>query len=159
MRKLSLSLCGGLIMIGLWSSPALAQKRSVAEEILDILKADNKISERQYQELLAKAKAENEAREAGLEAFRRDPVKEVKKGIDWLDRFTFAGDLRVREEGFFQDHGPNANARMRERFRLRFGATMKLSDEALGGLRFVSGDPNDPISANQTLTDLLFLLL
>ena len=154
MRKFAAIMCGGLIVLGLWRSPALAQKKSVAEEILDILKADNKISDQQYQELMSKAKAENEAREAGVEAFRRDPVKEVKKGIDWLDRFTFAGDLRVRSEGFFQDHGPNAEARVRERFRLRFGATMKLSDEVLAGLRLASGTANDPISTNQTMTDL-----
>ena len=153
MRKLSISLCGGLVMIGLWVSPALAQKKSVAEEILDILRADNKISDQQYRDLMAKAKAESEAREAGVEAFRRDPVKDVKKSIDWLDRFSLFGDMRVRGEGFWQNSGPNANARFRERIRLRFGATIKVSDEALAGLRFVSGDPNDPISGNQTLTD------
>jgi hypothetical protein len=153
MRKLSVSLCGGLVMMGLWISPALAQKSSVAEEILGILKADNKISEQQYQDLMAKARAENEAREAGVEAFRRDPVKDVKASIDWLNRFTFSGDMRNRFEGFYQEHGPNATARNRERIRFRFGATMKINDEVLGGFRLTSGDINDPISTNQTLTD------
>src|SRR5262249_15447754 len=134
MRKFSISLCGGLVIIGLSVSPAFAQKKSVAEEILDILRADNKISEQQYRDLMSKARAENEAGEAGVEAFRRDPVKEVKKGIDWLDRFTLSGDRRVRGEGFWQDSGPNATARFRERIRLRFGATVKVSDEALAGL-------------------------
>src|SRR5713101_2508346 len=154
MRKISISLCGWLVMMGLWVSPALAQKKSVAEEILDILRADNKITEQQYRDLMSKAKAENEAREAGVEAFRRDPVKDVKKSVDWLDRFTFAGDMRVRSEDFFQDRGPNANARIRERIRLRFGATMKINDEVLAGGRLATGDPNDPITTNQTLTDL-----
>jgi hypothetical protein len=141
-------------MLGLWVSPALAQKKSVAEEILDILRAEHQISDEKYNELLSKAKAENEAREAGVEAFRRDSVKDVKKSIDWLDRFTFSGDMRARVEGFYQDGGPNSNARTRERIRLRFGATMKINDEVLGGVRLASGDPNDPISTNQTLTDL-----
>lgn len=154
MRKFAAIVCGGFIVLGLWTTPSLAQKKSVAEEILDILKADNKISDQQYQELMSKAKAENEAREAGVEAFRRDPVKEVKKGINWLDRFTFAGDLRVREEGFFQSQGPNAEARMRTRYRLRFGATMKITDEVLAGMRITSGTANDPISTNETLTNL-----
>jgi hypothetical protein len=154
MRKFAAIVCGGFIVLGLWTTPALAQKKSVAEEILDILKADNKISDQQYQELMSKAKAENEAREAGVEAFRRDPVKEVKKGINWLDRFTFAGDLRVREEGFFQSQGPNAEARLRTRYRLRFGATMKITDEVLAGMRITSGTANDPISTNETLTNL-----
>jgi hypothetical protein len=154
MRKFAAIVCGGFIVLGLWRNPALAQKKSVAEEILDILKADNKISDQQYQELMSKAKAENEAREAGVEAFRRDPVKDVRKAISWLDRFTFSGDLRVRNEDFFQANGPNAEARVRQRFRLRFGATMKLSDEVLAGLRLASGTANDPISTNQTMTDL-----
>ncbi|HKA55712.1 MAG TPA: hypothetical protein VKJ47_18825, partial [Candidatus Binatia bacterium] len=74
MRKIGISLCGWLMVMGLWGSPVLAQKRSVAEEILDILRAEHQISDEKYYELLNKAKAENEAREAGLEAFRRDPV-------------------------------------------------------------------------------------
>src|SRR3712207_3461242 len=76
------------------------------------------------------------------------------KNLDWLSRFTFSGDLRVRMEGFYQDHGRNANARTRERFRLRFGAQMKISDELLAGLRLASGDANDPISTNETLTNV-----
>jgi hypothetical protein len=153
MRKIGISLCGWLVMMGLWVGAALAQKTSVAEEILSILKADNKISEQQYQDLMAKAKAENEAREAGVEAFRRDPVKDIKQSIDWLNRFSFSGDVRNRVEGIFQNSGPNATARVRERIRLRFGATMKITDEALAGFRLTSGDPNNPVSVNQTLTD------
>jgi hypothetical protein len=70
-----------------------------------------------------------------------------------LDRITFSGDMRVRLEGFYQDHGPSANARTRERIRMRFGARMKITDEVEGGIRIVSGDPNDPISTNQSLGD------
>src|SRR5262245_41613141 len=144
-------LCTGGLVIGLWgATPALAQKRSVAEEILDILKADNKISDQQYQDLMAKARAENEQREAGVEAFRRDPVKDVKQSVDWLNRFTFFGDIRTRVEGFSQD---KQDARIRERIRLRFGATMKITDEVMAGLRLASGDPNNPVTRNQTLGD------
>jgi hypothetical protein len=154
MRKFYIVLCGGIVAAGLWISPALAQKKSVAEDILEILRADNKISEQQYKDLMSKAKAETEAREAGVEAFRRDPVKDVKKGIDWLDRVSFFGDMRVRAEGFYQSEGPGGNARTRERIRLRFGARMKISDELEAGLRIVSGTAADPISTNQTLDNL-----
>ena len=41
MRKIGISLCGWLVVMGLWGSPVLAQKRSVAEEILDILRAEH----------------------------------------------------------------------------------------------------------------------
>ena len=154
MRKLTVTFWSGLVALAVGATPVVAQKRSVAEEILEILRAENKISDEKYQELMSRAKAENEAREAGVEAYRRDPVKSVKTAVDWLNRFSFSGDMRTRYEGFYQEHGPNANERNRARFRLRFGVGVKVSDEVSGGLRLVSGDPNDPISANETLTNL-----
>ena len=155
-RKISTIILSGFALVHLLAGASLAQKKSVAEEILEILRAENKISEEKYQELMNRAKAETEAREAGVEAYRRDPVKTVKqdKSLDWLNRFSFSGDLRVRGEGFYQDHGPSANARTRMRYRLRFGAQMKISDELLAGVRLASGDSNDPVSTNETLTNL-----
>ena len=154
MRKLTVTFWSGFVALAVGATPVAAQKRSVAEEILEILRAENKISDEKYQELMNRAKAENEAREAGVEAYRRDPVKSVQTAVDWLNRFSFSGDMRARYEGFYQEHGPNANERNRARFRLRFGVGVKVSDEVSGGLRLVSGDPNDPISANETLTNL-----
>jgi hypothetical protein len=154
MRKLTVIFWSGLVALAVGATPVVAQKRSVAEEILEILRAENKISDEKYQELMSRARAENEAREAGVEAYRRDPVKSVQTAVDWLNRFSFSGDMRARYEGFYQEHGPNANQRDRARFRLRFGVGVKVNDEVSGGLRLVSGDPNDPISANETLTNL-----
>jgi len=156
MRKIGIIILSGLAVIHLLAGAARAQKRSVAEEILEILRAENKISEEKYQELMNRAKAETEAREAGVEAYRRDPVKAVKqdRSLDWLSRFSFSGDLRARGEGFYQGNGPLANARTRMRYRLRFGAQMKISDELLAGIRLASGDSNDPVSTNETLTNL-----
>jgi hypothetical protein len=156
MQRMRRTIAIGLAVTGLWTGFAHAQKKSVAEEILDILRAEDKISEQKYQELMNKAKAETEAREAGVEASRRDPVKIIKqdKSLDWLSRFSFSGDLRVRGEGFYQGEGPAANARSRMRYRLRFGAQMKISDELLAGVRLASGDSNDPVSTNETLTNL-----
>jgi len=151
MRKISVIILSGLTVIHLLGGAALAQKQSVAEEILGLLRAENKISEEKYQELMNRAKAENEAREAGVEAFRRDPVKLIKddRSLNWLSRFSFFGDFRMRHEGIYQD---GENARNRERIRLRFGANMKITDELLVGMRLVSGNIDDPISTNQTLT-------
>jgi hypothetical protein len=71
-----------------------------------------------------------------------------------LDRVSFFGDMRFRVEGFYQDQGPGANARTRERIRLRFGARMKITDELEGTIRLASGTANDPISTNQSLDNL-----
>lgn len=156
MRKIRIIIFSGLAVIHLLAGTVLAQKKSVAEEILEVLRAENKISEEKYRELMNKAKAETEEREVGVEAYRRDPIKIIKedKNFDWLNRFSFSGDMRVRMEGFYQNKGPAANARTRERVRLRLGARMKISDELEGGIRLVSGDANDPISTNQTLENL-----
>ncbi|MGE0680678.1 MAG: putative porin [Candidatus Binatia bacterium] len=143
---------GGLVLGSFWAAPAYAQRKSVAEELIEILEADGKISSTKADELRQRAKVENEAREAGVEAFRRDPVKAVKddKSFDWLKRLSFSGDIRWRTEGFYQD---DVNARTRERVRFRLGMKAKISDELEAELRLATGSVNDPISTNQTLGD------
>ena len=148
-------LCAGGIVSGLWGRTlAYAQQKSVAEELIEVLEADGKISKSKADELRQRAKVESEAREAGVDAFRRDPVKAVKTDMDWLNRLSFFGDTRVRWEGIYQEKGSSAQnngiAQNRERFRLRFGARYKISDELEGAARLVSGNPDDPISSNQT---------
>src|SRR4029450_1929595 len=103
MRKLTVAFWSGLVALAVGATPVAAQKRSVAEEILEILRAENKISDEKYQELMSRAKAESEAREAGVEAYRRDPVKSVQTAGDWLKRFRFFGDFRARDEGFYKE--------------------------------------------------------
>ena len=143
---------GGIVLGALWASPVHAQGKSVAEELIQILEADGKISPEKADELRQRAKVENEAREAGVEAFRRDPVKALKedKSLDWLSRLSFSGDIRWRTEGFYQD---NTNARTRQRVRLRLGMKAKISDELEADVRLASGNIDDPISTNQSLGD------
>lgn len=152
-KTVILLLCaGGMLAGSLWVAPAYAQTRSVAEELIEILEADGKISSSKADELRQRARVENEAREAGVEAFRRDPVKAIKedKSFDWLKRISFSGDLRWRTEGFYQDE---VNARTRERVRLRLGMKAKISDELEANIRLASGSLDDPISTNQSLGD------
>ncbi|MBI3484752.1 MAG: putative porin [Acidobacteria bacterium] len=69
--------------------------------------------------------------------------------------FSFSGDARMRFEPFYGG-GPVATQnpnRVRYRVRLRFNATAKFNDEFSGGFSLGSGDTNDPISTNQTLTN------
>ncbi len=87
-------------------------------------------------------------------------VSETKKSTEGrlraLGNFSFSGDLRIRYEPFFGG-GPLASPappdRHRERFRLRFNANAKFSEEFSGGMTIASGDPGDPISTNQTFTN------
>jgi hypothetical protein len=156
-KKILVSLCAGGLAFGCWGAPlAHAQRKSVAEELIEIFEAEGKISKEKANELRQRAKVENEAREAGVEAFRRDPVKAITgdRNFDWLNRLSFFGDGRFRVEGFYQDQGSGANARTRERIRLRLGMRARISDELEGVLRLASGTANDPISTNQSLDNL-----
>jgi len=141
---------GGILLGSLWTAPVHAQRKSVAEELIEILEADGKLSRDKADELRQRAKVETEAREAGVEAFRRDPVKAVTddRNLSWLKRLSFSGDLRWRTEGFYQDE---TNARTRERIRLRLGMRAKISDELEAAIRIATGASGDPISTNQSL--------
>ena len=79
----------------------------------------------------------------------------ASKVPDWLSYFTPFGDVRFRYEGFFNqphlaDQDVTANNRLR--IRARVGMRFAYSDELAATVRIASGNPNDPISTNQTLT-------
>jgi hypothetical protein len=83
-------------------------------------------------------------------------VETVQKTLPkWLEKLSFFGDLRIRHEGFYNQpsqQGEPVGARNRERLRARLGATFRYSDELSATIRLTSGNPNDPISTNQTFT-------
>ncbi len=107
--------------------------------------------EAQQQSLLAQTQTQAEQQAKAVEDLKKTAVADVKKNIDWLSRVSLFGDIRIRHEGFYQD---GVDARNRQRLRLRFGARIQISDELEGGFRLVSGDPNEIIANNQTLTDV-----
>jgi hypothetical protein len=86
-------------------------------------------------------------------------VARTSKGADWVSKFTPFGDIRVRHEGFYNQpipkkgdgSGSAVTARNRERLRYRLGLKYTYSDEVSATVRLASGDPNDPISTNETL--------
>jgi hypothetical protein len=83
---------------------------------------------------------------------------EAKKVValpDWLNRTTLFGDVRARHEGFYHQptkKGSPVGARNRERLRARLGVRVAFSDELSATIRGASGNPDDPISTNETLT-------
>lgn len=76
-------------------------------------------------------------------------IAEEDKPIQWPDRITIKGDLRLREELTKQE---GQNDRNRIRLRARIQAEAKINDEVKGVLGLASGS-DDPISTNQTLGD------
>ncbi|MGH9331328.1 MAG: putative porin, partial [Vicinamibacterales bacterium] len=67
----------------------------------------------------------------------------------WWERITFFGDFRARYEGFFLE---DTATRHRQRFRLRLGLRTNITEQVGFNVRLASGDANDIISTNQTLT-------
>ena len=92
------------------------------------------------------AKAAKEKEQAATEKI----VSSIPTLPDWVKMVTLFGDVRIRNESFFQD---GTSDRIRQRFRLRFGAKVKPTDEIETGFKLASGNANDPISNNQTFTD------
>ena len=96
---------------------------------------------------------------------------------EWTSKIKLSGDVRVRWQSdlyannnkdglYFNFQGANRNGglinnqsailnttedRHRARARVRLNLDAKVSNNIKMGLRLVSGDPNDPVSANQTL--------
>lgn len=67
-----------------------------------------------------------------------------------IDRITFSGDMRLRQESFWRSEG--LDDVHRQRFRLRLGADLKL-DTITVGIRLASGT-GDQVSTNQSFDNL-----
>ncbi len=79
-------------------------------------------------------------------------AESVSAQPSWTEHISFGGDFRQRHEGFFQ---ADTKARQRLRFRFRLTANAKINDDVSLGFRLGSGDMGNPISTNQTFTDIL----
>jgi hypothetical protein len=111
---------------------------------------------------LRRQKADTETTKSKVDKGQEEQAKkieEAKKSIslpDWVKRVSLFGDLRLRHEGFYNrpvEEGDVVHARNRERVRARVGLKAAFSDELSATVRLASGNPNDPISTNETLTN------
>ena len=100
-------------------------------------------------EAVADSAAQANQRLTKIETDTAANKKETDAKGKQLGNFNFSGDIRARVETFFQE---GAETGTRERFRLRFNVTGKISDEFSGGFSLATGSLDDPVSTNQTLT-------
>jgi hypothetical protein len=100
-------------------------------------------------EAMADSTAQTNQRVTKLETDTAANKKDTDAKAKQLGNFNFSGDIRIRYEPFFQEGAPDRN---RERFRLRFNVTGKVSDEFSGGFSLATGTLDDPVSTNQTFT-------
>lgn len=131
-----------LLAIGLLTlaARARAEDTSAVDEIVAVLKEKGLIDEVTGDEILAK-QAKAEAKET---AAKPPPAPGL------LDGFVFTGDLRLRDEQFWYNHGlqgVGADDNNRIRYRVRFGFTKQIVPWALIGVRIVT-DTTDYRSTN-----------
>ena len=134
-----------LVVMMMMSSP------SQSKGILEILRDKGVITDEEYRQAIEEAKGKDDkvVQEAKAEASKQSKLP------DWLNRTSFFGDIRYRHEGFYNSElQANNPTRNRERIRARLGLGIDVNEELSGKLRIVTGDPNDPISTNQTLSEL-----
>jgi len=111
-----------------------------AKDLGDVLLKKGLITEEEL-----KQAREEEKQKAAAEESRRDAI--MAKLPKWLDAVTLFGDLRTRHEGFYEE---GLTARNRFRLRARVGLTANVTDEIGATVRLASGNPDDPISTNQS---------
>jgi hypothetical protein len=105
---------------------------TAVDQIVTILRQKGLIDEATGEEILAK-QAKSEAVQAAK------PAAAAAPGL--LDGFLFSGDLRLRDEQFWYDHGLGTNGaddNNRFRYRARIGFTKQVNSWALVGVRLVS---------------------
>lgn len=103
-------------------------------------------------EAVADSAAQANQRLTKLESDTAAAKKTADSKFSQLGTFSFGGDMRARLEPFFQE---GAQDRHRQRLRLRFNVTGKISDEFTIGFGLATGSLDDPVSTNQTMTGFL----
>lgn len=79
-------------------------------------------------------------------------IRNLERQIKGIGPISFSGDIRLRSEPSFGGPSDGSLDRVRTRVRARFNAIANLGEQFRAGLTLASGDINDPISTNQTLT-------
>lgn len=81
-----------------------------------------------------------------------EPTQQEDESESWQERIGFGGDFRLRYEGFRQDGRFDDGRRDRLRYRFRAGLDVEINDFLRVGTEVRSGNPQNPVSDNQTLT-------
>ena len=149
----------------MWLSASLAMPAGAAMTTEQRLRALENLVHEQQQEIKAlrgELKQQNaigtatqQQAERAEESAKATDKKVVASIPEWVNKFTPFGDVRIREEGFYDQPttpGKDTTARNRTRLRARVGAKFTYSDELAATVRIATGNINDPISTNQTDT-------
>jgi hypothetical protein len=128
------------LLLGALVSVTLCAGVASAKDLGDILREKGLITS----EELRQAREEEKQKAAAAETEKASILAKLPK---WLNYITLFGDVRGRYESFFQN---DLTARNRFRVRGRIGLVASPSDEISGTVRLATGDPNNPVTRNQT---------
>ena len=127
--------CAAVLSMGtFWAGAARGDDASAVEQIVAVLREKGLIDQATGDEILAK-QAQSEVKE------NAKPTPAVSQAPGLLDGFIFSGDVRLRDEQYWYNHGlqgTEANDNNRFRYRARFGFTKQVNDWALVGVRLAS---------------------
>lgn len=99
------------------------------------------------------AQPQNAPRAQNVQAGSTDErIRNLERQIKGIGPISFSGDVRVRAEPFFGGPTDESLDRTRARVRARFNAFADLGSQFRAGISLASGDVNDPVSTNATLT-------
>ena len=79
-------------------------------------------------------------------------IRNLERQIKGLGPISFSGDVRVRAEPLFGGPTDESLDRSRARVRARFNAFAELGEQFRTGISLATGDVNDPVSTNATMT-------
>lgn len=156
-----------LLVIG--SPPRARAADPATEKRLRNLERALEDAQKEIQRLQDEVKRERSAREATsadvaetkkTQTEQQTKIEQASKASslpDWLKRVSLFGDVRLRYEGFYnqpETDGTDVTARNRERLRARIGLKVNWSDELSATVRLATGNPDDPISTNETFDNI-----
>jgi hypothetical protein len=155
----------GTLALGVWIATTLSagaamtteQRLRALEDLVREQQHEIKQLRGELQQQKAIGTATQQQAERAEEQGKATDKKVVASLPEWVNKFTPFGDIRIRQEGFYNQPTPKASggspihARNRTRFRWRLGLKYAYSDELSATIRLASGNPDDPISTNETL--------
>ena len=140
MKKLLLLICFGVLFVFINSTAVFAGQvdilieKLVQKGILTNSEAKQMVKEIGREEKATKEKMEKIAAEAAKKA-----APYAYELPDWINRVKFSGDLRLRHDTQWRETEDDKYSRNRERFRVRLGADVKITDTTKVGVRLASG--------------------
>jgi hypothetical protein len=143
MKKIFVVLVIALLVTAFSAAQPFAKEAGEYEILVNELVKEGVLTPEKAEAILAEVEAAKE------KAAKEGKGFELPKELEWLKRFKFTGDLRLRYQ---MNHVENDRIRHRGRYRFRFGVKAKVIDDLFVAAGLATGG-TDPRSTNQTMAN------